>query len=61
MSHDAVRDLYLSWTAARTKGEPPDPEGRARGDLFADAAHRLIGALADDEIAPGVWRAFRRG
>jgi hypothetical protein len=34
MSDDAVRDMYLSWTAGRIKGEPQDPE--AWGELTAE-------------------------
>ena len=52
MTHDTVRDLYLSWTAARIKGEPRDPE--AWGDLTAEP--RLVDYV-EIEVAglPAMW------
>lgn len=52
MAHDAVRDLYLSWTAARIKGEPQDPE--EWGNLTAEP--RLVDYI-EIEVAelPAMW------
>ena len=52
MTHDAVRDLYLGWTAARIKGEPPDPE--EWGNLTAEP--RLVDYI-EIEVAglPAMW------
>jgi hypothetical protein len=59
MSQDAVRDTYLSWTAARIKGEPPDPEGEAWGDLTAEP--RAVDYI-ETEVSgrPAMWAVPHR-
>ena len=52
MRHDAVRDMYLSWTAARIKGEPQDPE--AWGVLTAEP--RAVDYVETDVSGlPAMW------
>jgi epsilon-lactone hydrolase len=52
MSHDAVRDMYLNWTAGGVNGEPQDPE--AWGELTAEP--RAVDYVETDVSGlPAMW------